>query len=385
MKSLKMGNLKILHLAHDEKFIDAAISDFERVAPGSNYLYVYSRRPIKHIRSPAKKPSIISILTGWISRDLGGYDVAIIHSLNPVWYKTISRLPKGMPVVWIGWGYDYYDIIYGAREKLLLPLTRNDMQENMPQKSPIDKLKDIIRKSLVLIDKKSVIRRVDFFSPVLPGEYRLVKDKHQEEKFPEYSSWNYGEIEETLEKDLKDARVTGNSILVGNSAFSENNHMDSFSLLSELGVNDRKIVVPLSYGEPRYRDLVMVKGRKLFGDRFSPLVEFMPLMDYVKTLESCGFVIMNHLRQQAVSNIIIMLHMGAKVFLRKECPTYEFFREIGAVIFSVQELEQDPGLLNSGLAQESMMLNREIVEKYFSKEVCERKTINLLKQVCGSI
>ncbi|MDH4610291.1 TDP-N-acetylfucosamine:lipid II N-acetylfucosaminyltransferase [Pseudomonas sp. BN102] len=380
-----MADLKILHLAHDEKFIDAAISDFERVAPGSNHLYVYSRRPIKYIKSPAKMPSIISILTGGVSKDLGGYDMAIIHSLNPVWYKTISRLPKEMPVVWIGWGYDYYDVIYGSRDKMLLPLTRMEIQENIPQKSPIEKLKDLIRRSLVPISKEKVIRRINFFSPVLPGEYELVRQKHPAGGFPDYCSWNYGEIEETLENDLKDARVTGRSILVGNSAFAENNHIDSFALLSELGVDDRRVVVPLSYGDARYRDLVMKKGRRLFGERFFPLVDFMPLMDYVKTLESCGFVIMNHLRQQAVSNIIIMLHIGAKVFLRKECPTYAFFREMGAVIFSVQELEQDPGLLENRLDQASTEINRDIVRKNFSKEVCQIKTINLLKQVCQSL
>lgn len=268
---------------------------------------------------------------------------------------------------------------------MLLPLTRMEIQENIPQKSLVEKLKDIIRRSLVQISKEEVIGRINFFSPVLPGEYELVRQKHSSDGFPDYCSWNYGEIEETLESDLKDARVTGRSILVGNSAFAENNHIDSFTLLSELGVDDRRVVVPLSYGDARYRDLVMKKGRRLFGERFFPLVDFMPLMDYVKTLESCGFVIMNHLRQQAVSNIIIMLHMGAKVFLRKECPTYAFFREMGAVVFAVQELEQDPGLLENRLDQASMEINREIVRKNFSKEVCQIKTINLLKQVCQSL
>ncbi|MNF42841.1 4-alpha-L-fucosyltransferase [compost metagenome] len=183
-------------------------------------------------------------------------------------------------------------------------------------------------------------------------------------------------------RGFADSQVTGDSILVGNSASAENNHIDSFSLLHQIGVDDRKVITPLSYGDARYRDLILIKGREFLRECFEPLIDFMPISEYVRVLESCGFVVMNHVRQQAVGNIVIMLYLGAKVFVRKECPTYAYFKEQGAVIFSIQELERNPGLLNERLDQESVNVNRKIVKRNWSKEASDRKTINLLRQVC---
>lgn len=377
-----MKKLKILHLANDEKFIDQAVKAFERAAPGANDLYVYGRKPLKFVRSPAKIHSVVNIFAGRISKELSGYDVVIIHSLNPVWYKTIFKLSKDIPVVWLGWGYDYCDMIYGSREKMFLPLTRIELQEKLSQGNFLKKVKSIIKKVLFPTKKSEIIRRLNFFSPVLPAEYCMVRDKYSGEGFPEYVLWNYGNLEEDLVKGFADSQVTGNSILVGNSASAENNHIDSFSLLLKLGIDDRKVVVPLSYGDARYRDLILIKGREFLGERFEPLTDFMPISEYVRALESCGFVVMNHIRQQAVGNIIIMLYLGAKVFLRKECPTYAYLRGQGAVIFSIQELEENPDLINERLDHESMEINRKIVKCNWSKEASDRKTINLLRQVC---
>lgn len=377
-----MKKLKILHLANDEKFIDQAIKSFERVAPGANDLYIYSRKPLRFVRSPAKICSIVDIVTGKISKGLSGHDVVIIHSLDPVWYKTILKLPKDIPVVWLGWGYDYYDIIYGSRERMFLPLTSMELQKKLPQGGFRKIIKSLIRKALFPTKKSKIIRRLNFFSPVLPAEYGMVNDKYSSGAFPEYALWNYGNLEEDLVKGFADAQVTGSSILVGNSASPENNHIDSFFLLLSLGVDDRKIVAPLSYGDAQYKDLILVKGRELLDVRFEPLIDFMPISEYVRVLESCGFVVMNHIRQQAVGNIVIMLYLGAKVFLRKECPTYAYFLDQGAVIFSIQDLEKNPDLLKERLDHKSMEINRKIVKHNWSKEASDRKTINLLRQAC---
>ena len=91
---------------------------------------------------------------------------------------------------------------------------------------------------------------------------------------------------------------------------------------------------------------------------------------------------MNHVRQQAVGNIVIMLYLGAKIFLRQECPTYTYFRDQGAVVFSIQELEKKPELLNQRLDHADMVVNRTIVKNNWSKEAANKKTINLLRQAC---
>ncbi|MCH4880462.1 4-alpha-L-fucosyltransferase (Fuc4NAc transferase) [Pseudomonas sp. TMW22090] len=379
-----MKTLKILHLARDEKFIDQAIKAFEHAAPGASDLYVYSNKPLKLVKSRATIPSITSVLTGKISKHFSKYDLIIVHSLDQVWYKAILKLPKSIPVVWIGWGYDYYDIIYDSRTKTLLPLTSLELNITSNKAKLFKKIKNTLKKIVFPTNKSKVVERINFFSPVLPAEYIMVSTQFSGKKFPDYALWNYGNLEEDLVKDFTNAQANGSSILVGNSASAENNHLDSFFLLSNLGIDSREIISPLSYGDEQYRDLILKKGREQFGDRFEPLIDFMPIGDYVKILESCGFVIMNHIRQQAVGNIVIMLYLGAKIFLREECPTYNFFRDQGAVIFSIQELEKNPALIHEQLDNASMMINRHIVKNNWSKEVSDKKTRLLLKQVCNA-
>lgn len=381
-KNELLTKLKILHLASDEKFIDQAIRAFERAAPGANYLYVYGKKPLKFVRSPAEIISVGNLLWGGMSKKLSGYDVVIVHSLNPIWYKSILRLSEDVPVVWLGWGYDYYDIIYESREKMFLPLTGAEIKESLTQTRLVKIIRLIIKRVLFSEKKLEIIRRIDFFSPVLPAEYCMVSDKCPGAGFPEYAPWNYGNLEEDFIKGFENSLVMGDSILVGNSASAENNHIDSFFLLSQVGVNDRKVIVPLSYGDAKYRDLILIKGRELLSECFEPLTDFVPISEYVRALESCGFVVMNHVRQQAVGNIVIMLYLGAKVFLRKECPTYAYLLDQGAVIYTIQELEENPDLLNERLDHESIEINRKIIKCNWSKETSDRKTINLLRRVC---
>ncbi|SFG92272.1 TDP-N-acetylfucosamine:lipid II N-acetylfucosaminyltransferase [Neptunomonas qingdaonensis] len=384
MKREAINRMRILHLANDEKFIDQAISSFERAAPGKNDLYVCGKKPLKFIKSPAKTISGIPVLTGSISSELSGYNIVIIHSLNPVWFKVISKLSKDAILVWLGWGYDYYDLIYDSKDKMTLALTRKYIKKvNSGQYDFVKKIKSLIKKILLNpVDKLKVIERINYFSPVLSSEYDIVKNKCSLKKFPENMIWNYGNLEDDLVSGFENSQVSGDSVLVGNSAFAENNHMEAFDLLSKLKINNQKVIAPLSYGDNEYRDFVLGKGVELFGDYFEPLTDFMPINEYVKILKSCGFVVMNHIRQQAVGNIVIMLYLGAKVFLRAESPTYTFFIQQGAVIFSVQDLEKKPELLKVRLDSKSMTINRKVVEKNWSREASDKKTINLLNKVC---
>ncbi len=375
-----MKNINILHLADDEKFIDQAFKAFEQIAPGKNHLYLISKEKPKLVKSPAKICSKLQSITGVLPKEFLNHDIVVIHSLNPDWFNTLNKLPKDKVLIWLGWGYDYYDILHNSERDLLLPLTKRAWKEASQQESIITKSKKTLKKILFPVKKQSIIERIDIFAPVLPSEYGMVKEKCLPKKFPKQAIWNYGNLEDDLVKGFTDERVTGNAILVGNSASAENNHIDSFALLSKLQIGHRKVIFPLSYGNPKYRDLVLNEGRKQLDNQFIALTEFMPISEYVSTLKSCGFVIMNHLRQQAVGNIVIMLYLGAKVFLQKDCPTYAFFKKQGAEIFSIQELEQSPSLLNQNLDDKSQAINKKIVIENWSRDISNRKTQRLLEQ-----
>lgn len=373
-----MKDLKILHLAHDGKFIDQAVNAFEREAPGCNDLLVCAQEPLKYVKSEAVLINKIRDVNCVISRFSGSHQIVVVHSLNPVWFKAIASLRSSATIVWLGWGYDYYDLISKDREGLFLPLTSKVVKFSKKKKKLSARIKSFLMK-VINPSKGATIEMVDIFCPVLSSEYDHVKRRFGGKSFPAQGFWNYGNLEDDLIQGFEGQVVSGKNILVGNSASPNNNHLDAFSLLAELRISEQKIVTPLSYGDAGYRALVIREGVDSFGDGFRPLIDYLPIQEYVKILQSCGFAIMNHLRQQGLGNIVIMLYLGAKVFLDKSCPTFKYFKEQGAVIFSTDELKDNPGMLNELLDEEKVFLNRKVLEANWSREISGRKTRELLR------
>jgi hypothetical protein len=379
-----MKQIKIAHLATDEKFIDAAIESFEREVPGSNDLYLYGSDSIVHVSSKFNKVSNFQRYSGLLAEDLNEYDIIVIHSLSSIWFRTIKRLAKDKVVIWLGWGFDYYDIVFRCHEDLLLPLTaalKKTHVYNNKNISYFSSVKKIV-KNIVMPSKNDIIERINIFVPVLPSEYEIVKRSYNGGAFPQQAKWTYGNLEDNLIKGFSGKKVSGRSILVGNSASDTNNHLDVFLLLSKINIENRKIVTPLSYGDMAYRSAVVKCGENYFSENFFPLIEFMSIDDYIKTIMTCGFVVMNHIRQQGVGNIVIMLYLGAKLFMQENCPTFIFLKELGAVVFSVQELESSPAMLSHLLDDKSMAINRRVVEAVWSKGASINNTGLLLKKAC---
>lgn len=374
--------MKILHIAFDEKFVDMAIQAFEAVALHSNELCMYLKDVPRHVQT---KPNLVltrtAALRGLPKTYFEKYQIVIVHSLHPAFYRSLLNIPVHIPVVWIGWGYDYYDIIANDEKDLLLQETYARCNE-LNLRRPLSKIFINYLYKKIVPRKVDILRRINFFAPVLPGEFVVIKQNLKKNFNAKYIKWNYGTLEDNLLPGIENAFVNGNSILVGNSAAYTNNHAEVFSFLARLNLK-QNVIVPLSYGDGENRDQLIIEGSHLFGERFRPIVEFMPIKDYNLLLQSCGYVVMNHVRQQALGNIISMLYLGARIFLRKECETYRFLTAEGAFINSIQELEANPALLNMPLDIGEREKNREVIYRHWSKYASWFNTRNLIDTVVG--
>jgi hypothetical protein len=370
-----MINLKILHLSIDDKFIDHAFFLFQKAFPDQNDVLILAKseklefvklNPKKVVKLPRFDQRIPKIKRS----EYESYDLVIFHSLDDCLYPEVYNIPRGIPTVWLGWGYDYYDLFTDPKN-LLLPETLA-AAEQLNKTSIRSIVKIVLRSTLKIlrISKSRIksIERLSVFSPVLPSEYDCVRNARNWKRFPERAQWNYGTIEDNFIKGFEEEQVNGSAILVGNSASVCCNHLDVFTMLHQIDLTDRKIVVPLSYGDKDYGQIIMETGQDYFGENFYPLTNFLPVRDYVATIKKCGYVIMNQKRQQAVGNIVIMLYLGARVFLREENPTYPFLKEMGIALSSVQELERNPALLSSPLTTAERNKNRLAVGKYWSRD-----------------
>lgn len=380
---------KILHLTTNSKFIQRAYDMFEYVFPGKNHVMMLRTESTDYDSyeniDDLEYIKFYDVINPLFIRKLDNYDFVILHSLTPSWTKLVNKSPANIKFSWIGWGYDYYDLIVDSEDDLLLPETKklvHDLKKknnDMIKTQIVNIIKWPARKILFDNNKIKAISKIKSFSPVLYDEYFLLQNNGTIKKLPKYMPWNYGNIN-TMFSKYSEGNVEGNSILVGNSAVVTNNHLDVFNLLKTLDIHDREIIVPLNYGDPEYeyRDSILKIGNSMFGDKFNPLLKFMPMDEYIRTIKKCPFVIMNQIRQQALGNILIMLYMGAKVFLNEKSPVYTFLYREGAVIYTIQELEYNKKLLDTYLSREDVQTNISVIEKHFSEQAAHEKTKKLI-------
>ena len=289
--------------------------------------------------------------------------------------------------VWLGWGYDYYSRSFDSgllEGSLILPNTAVKENSHIKYKATSKSFSRNIANKIVGSKYffKLAMRHLNVFSPVLPEEFQLVKMKYGLGKHTQYSPWNYGILEKHLAKDISSKDISSaNSILLGNSATSTNNHFDALNSILDMNTT-RTIYVPLSYGDMNYAKSVKdyIFNNPRLSSQCKVLDKFMPLNEYNSILNNCGFVIMNHVRQQAVANIVAMMYRGSKVFLREESILYKFFKGLGAHVYSVQELELDSTLLETHLSNYQIEENKKILQKNWSEDVIVQRTKNLVEK-----
>lgn len=364
----------------DEKFIDAAYLNFETIAPGKNHFLVvtqlselrYIKEAIAEIVTPKR------LLTKSVIGTFSNYEFIVLHSLHKTFVHLVEKLMLKIPIVWIGFGFDYYDLV-GRKENLFLPETKSLVQK-IEKENMLLLLKSQLKKMFLdgyrIRKKKSILPRIDFFSPVIYEDYEIVKENLSDFK-PRYIPWNYssGKIN-ILAGDL-----TGNNILVGNSASPMNNHLEVFNILKSMDLSGRKIICPLSYGNLRYREHILKAGYDLFPNRFLPLLEFMPPAEYVKIVRSCSIGVMNHLRQQAAGNVGWLLVNGSKCFMQECNPLYSNRKKLGLKIYPMTDFTSSNLEVFKKLIKEEVLMNKTIIQENGTLEVAINKTQNLIKTV----
>lgn len=110
----------------------------------------------------------------------------------------------------------------------------------------------------------------------------------------------------------------------------------------------------------------------------------MPYEEYTELIGTCSNAIMNHHRQQGAGNIVVMLFLGANVYLNRINPYYSYLKEKGAVVFTVEELSDSPELLDSRLSKDEIEQNRQILMSSSNEKATLDKTERLINKVLCS-
>lgn len=132
-------------------------------------------------------------------------------------------------------------------------------------------------------------------------------------------------------------------VLAGNSAAPTNNHRDLFERLKRVDDGHMLVYCPLSYGPSEGRDEVAAWGAAAFGERFVPLLDMMHIDAYLDLLGSMDMAVFNHDRQAALGNILMLVGLGKRVYLKRGTTTWAHLASLGIKIFDVDDLALEAG------------------------------------------
>lgn len=205
-----------------------------------------------------------------------------------------------------------------------------------------------------------VIKRMGHFITHMKGDYDLARKWYGAQgKWHECFLYPSNLYKDYRLKAKKDDTV---NIQVGNSADPSNNHKEILERLLPYKEENIRIFAPLSYGDAGYAEELIKFGNAHFGEKFIPLLKFMPFDEYLEFLSEIDIAIFNHKRQQAMGNSIVLSGLGKKVLMRNDVPQWNYLKHHGIKVYDNQGL--DLNILSEEVAER----NRKRVSELFSKD-----------------
>ena len=334
--------MNILHIIPHEKFVEPFIlfinSNFKQK---EHYFIIekYTDTPFKNIK--AENVTLVEKYDYWkLIMKAYKSDKIILHSLMSPRMMFFLLLQPWLlnKSYWVIWGADLY---YYTQ------------------------VKQNIKSKIIELIRKTIISKLKGFITHIKGDYELAKEWYNAKGHCYYSFLYPSNLYKDyllIDKVKSSSRVY---LQIGNSADPSNNHIEVLDKLKRYKDMDIELICPLSYGDKLYAEKVIKYGKEIFGDKFINISEFLPIDQYLDTLANIDIAIFNHKRQQAMGNIITLLGLGKKVYIREEITTWQFCKDHDLKVYSVND-----GIDNLFIEMDEEIKQKNIqnVKVKFSKE-----------------
>ena len=247
-------------------------------------------------------------------RALGKDDRVVIHQLsNPRLLLHLFAF-RGLArrCAWMIWGGDVYYFHYRPR--------------TWPH---------ALREQL----RRAVIPAIPLVGGIVPGDFEVVRKVYGTKARYVRAFYPLPMDQAALtpvEAPPRDGRPV--TVLLGNSGDPSNRHAEVLRSLARFRGDGLRILAPLAYGDPAHVASVIALGRELFGDQFMPLTEFLPPEQYARHIREVDAAIFNHAFQQGLGNVVALLLLGKKVYVRRETTTYGYFEDLGVRVFDTRSI-----------------------------------------------
>lgn len=327
-----------------EPFINFMINNFDM---SHHEIFLYTNGPNDISEDCYKQSNIFDMDNQsfkWLYKKLNAANKVIMHNLSVnadvlfFLYLNKKFLKK---TAWFIWGGDLYCFR--------------------------DKRTGVIEYAIEYI-RKRVIQTIPLFVSWIASDCRLANLWYKTDSAFMPVAYYDEELVNVLSelKEMPKTKIKTVKILVGNSATKTNNHAEVLEFLRKWATEDIEIYAPLSYGDSSYGDEIQEMGQSFFGDKFKAIRTYMSRREYFSFLNEIDVVIFNHDRQQALGNIIALLSLGKKLYLRNSTTMWEtLVDDMGFEIFTIEELKKSTLSDLKNIDNEIMSKNECIAQKHY--------------------
>lgn len=331
----EIRNAKYIHLMYNDKFNKGFVDFINKHFIGKEHTILCLRRCYDRKSTPFPYAFNVYEIFGFngIQIDPAPQQKIIVHSLNDDetvdFLYTHKQILKN--VFWLIWGMDLYNLAKDPRRIFLA------------QQIPYY-ITDVDGDGSVARKKFNVSPKIFHSGYSFPITGKMIKNA-------------------ALFREKKAKQKTGLRIQINHSA--DESTLEMLDILAGFNSPEVEVVTILSYGQLEYKEAIIEKGRKLFGDRFSFLDKMLSPADYAKFLSLSDILILNQNRQQGLGNSFASLALKLKLFIRSDITTYKFFTSHGIHIFPTEEISRMSFQEFTEHSKEDIDAQVSLVQKFF--------------------
>lgn len=339
--------MKTLHICPDHNFVENSRLIFERYFSGENIFIVNSnanklnmiKNDADFIKIRLAEKNSINELDNICKQN--NIKAIVLHGISVCEYPIVAVLKKKYKckVYWIFWGFELYQLLgYENNYPLIDKKFSLFDRETYWLPNFISKILRKVTKNYLPKTVKKLLPYIDYFCFWNREDYNLLLKYYPSSiqfKFFAYEA-NYKDLMGSNMYPLK--RTVSEKIMINHQASFYGNHNTVFNKIANIDKNNLFTkIVPLSYGNKIIKEKILKIGTELFGDKFHPILRYLPKDEYFNKINDVDIAIFGQRRQEASGNIIQMLKNGVKVFLRNDNNLLKYYRNQGYLIYSFED------------------------------------------------
>lgn len=324
---------KIIHVHSDCKFL----SDSERfdgeffvnelliLATKNSLNEEYHDKALFIEPNPGNLDKIVAIVNS--------ADMLVVYNLDFFKSQIVNRVDKSVKIVWRFFGTELYSRklhIYFSTK------TRSFFKHRL--------FKDQIKRTFPFLFQNEklfykAIKKCNAIICVFEDEYDYLTSVWGH--LPKFIRWSLESNYYTKKIDFNSEYPKKDLIIVGNSRYHYNNHLDILELI-ETCDTDQKINIKLLFNYGTKNEYTQkVRENADANPNVSLIDSFIPSNEFIDFYGPVAAFVHNSYRQMALGNIFMALHRGVKVYLNKKNPTYTWLKNEGIYIYEIEDLKND--------------------------------------------